>query len=163
MFYCFCLVIHCLLTQLSCRPHTHRPLRDPPCVLAPFFPFIFFCLQALLADSNKEVDACIVARREADDREFQKLDDSVSLILPTSFVSPSLLLPTLGASTDALPSVFVPVVRFGRGFSHAEGSFSLRSPHLPLFLRCRPCLQLLMRVFSKRCTKNKLVREKFRY
>eukprot|EP00752_Nemacystus_decipiens_P003853 g3545.t1 len=34
--------------------------------------------QALLADSNKELDARIMKRKEADDREFKRIDDSVA-------------------------------------------------------------------------------------
>lgn len=33
--------------------------------------------QSLLADSNKELDARISRRKEADDREFKRIDDSV--------------------------------------------------------------------------------------
>lgn len=34
-------------------------------------------LQALLSDSNAEIDGRIEGRKEADDREFQKIDDMV--------------------------------------------------------------------------------------
>lgn len=46
---------------------------------------LFYCIflfsQALRAESNKEIDARIAERREADDREFQKIDDSVIFFL----------------------------------------------------------------------------------
>lgn len=42
---------------------------------------LFFCpsssWKAVLADSNKEVDGRILRRKEADDREFKRIDDSV--------------------------------------------------------------------------------------
>lgn len=39
--------------------------------------FALLLAQVLLADSNKELDGRILERREADDREFKRIDDSV--------------------------------------------------------------------------------------